>query len=446
MAFELSMMLDEHDKYLKAVMSLCNRIAASLEARRVSLGWVTGNQIKLQATSHLQKFDRRLPSVKQLESAMEECADQDEEVVWPRFTGCNYISREHENLVQQEMLVNLVSLPIRYQGKVVAVLTYESDSNLLRKDQVRALRLVCDICARRLFELYERTRWIGVRMLHTCRKHCAMLVGAEHTWAKIAAIAVSGVLAFLIFYPWDYRVSADFTLKTESLIHRPAPMDGYIKEVHAEVGDLVMADTTLVSLDKRRLLLKQNEIYTRIKRLQAEAQQAQSNGEMSKVHQANMKVEETKAELKKINYQLLHADVRAMYDGIVVEGDLKDRIHAPVSKGDPLFKITRVEDMYVRALIPESDIDYVDDRAFGEIAFSSRPSEKYRIKIEKIEPVGESKQKGTFFYARAQVIGQPDQWWRPGMTGVAKIDVGERSVLWVLSHRLIDFLRMKLWI
>jgi hypothetical protein len=31
------------------------------------------------------------------------------------------------------------------------------------------------------------------------------------------------------------------------------------------------------------------------------------------------------------------------------------------------------------------------------------------------------------------------------MSGVAKINVGQRSLLWVLTRRTVDFLRMFLW-
>jgi hypothetical protein len=31
------------------------------------------------------------------------------------------------------------------------------------------------------------------------------------------------------------------------------------------------------------------------------------------------------------------------------------------------------------------------------------------------------------------------------MSGIAKVNVGERSLAWIGTHRLIDFLRLKLW-
>jgi hypothetical protein len=31
------------------------------------------------------------------------------------------------------------------------------------------------------------------------------------------------------------------------------------------------------------------------------------------------------------------------------------------------------------------------------------------------------------------------------MTGVAKLDIGRRNLIWVLTRRTVDFLRLRLW-
>jgi len=36
-------------------------------------------------------------------------------------------------------------------------------------------------------------------------------------------------------------------------------------------------------------------------------------------------------------------------------------------------------------------------------------------------------------------------WWRPGMTGLCKLSTEKRTLFWILTHRTVDFLRMKLW-
>jgi hypothetical protein len=42
-------------------------------------------------------------------------------------------------------------------------------------------------------------------------------------------------------------------------------------------------------------------------------------------------------------------------------------------------------------------------------------------------------------------VAQKNPGWRPGMAGEARVDVKHRPLIWIWTHRLIDFLRLKLW-
>jgi hypothetical protein len=44
----------------------------------------------------------------------------------------------------------------------------------------------------------------------------------------------------------------------------------------------------------------------------------------------------------------------------------------------------------------------------------------------------------------AQVQGAPERL-RPGMEGIGKVVVGERSLLWIWTHGFVDWLRLTLW-
>jgi len=61
-------------------------------------------------------------------------------------------------------------------------------------------------------------------------------------------------------------------------------------------------------------------------------------------------------------------------------------------------------------------------------------------------PVAQVKpQAGNLFMVRARLLEAPEGWWRPGMTGLARIDAGDQNILWLLTRRAIDAIRMKLW-
>jgi hypothetical protein len=95
--------------------------------------------------------------------------------------------------------------------------------------------------------------------------------------------------------------------------------------------------------------------------------------------------------------------------------------------------------------VKEYDIHEVRGEATGEIAFLSRPKLKFPVKLERIEPAAQAKDEDNIFIVRCQFDGPVQDWWRPGMSGVAKLNVGKRTFFWVISHRTIDFLRMFFW-
>ena len=60
----------------------------------------------------------------------------------------------------------------------------------------------------------------------------------------------------------------------------------------------------------------------------------------------------------------------------------------------------------------------------GKIAFVSQPGAKFAVSIEQINQVALAGEAGNTFLARASSDQQSANWWRPGMSGIAKIDSG----------------------
>jgi hypothetical protein len=129
----------------------------------------------------------------------------------------------------------------------------------------------------------------------------------------------------------------------------------------------------------------------------------------------------------------------------VVEGDLRERISAPVKQGDALYKVARTETLYAEAEVNERDVHEILSRSSGEIAFVSQPKLKYKVRIVRVEPAALPKKDVNVFLVRLTFEAGPQTWWRPGMSGLCKIDVEKRTLFWILTHRTVDFLRMKLW-
>jgi hypothetical protein len=76
----------------------------------------------------------------------------------------------------------------------------------------------------------------------------------------------------------------------------------------------------------------------------------------------------------------------------------------------------------------------------------SNPQLSVPIRISSVIPVAQVKgQEGNQFMITAELLQSPLVWWRPGMTGLARIDAGRRNIAWILTHRVVDHLRLMFW-
>jgi RND family efflux transporter MFP subunit len=311
--------------------------------------------------------------------------------------------------------------------------------------EMQTLRLLCDQAARRLHDLKRHDRWFGARFGTWLREQGGKLLGVEHTGRKMLAAATVLLLAVLLFGRADYRVEAPFILKSDVLAQVPAPFDGFLEEVHFRIGDSVAAGQTLFSLDPRELVLQEAAALAERQRFLSEAQRAESLNDAAEMRIAQASAEEAQARLELARHHLEKSKVAAPFAGYVVEGDLREKIAAPLKQGDVLVKVARLDTIYAEIAMPERDVHEIRASQTGEIAFASRPQFTYPLRIDRVEPVAEIREKGNVFIVRGELLGESEQWWRPGMSGISKVSAGKRNLLWIISHRTVDFLRLYLW-
>lgn len=438
--------MNAQKRFLAVAMTFCNALAGRHRCERVSLGWKEKNeQVRLQAISHTERFDRKMEAVRSLQYAMEEALDQDDEVIVPPPEGATLVSRDHQAYAKEQGAGCLCSLPLRVDGEAAGVVACERNGEPFGDVETRLLRISCDLAARRLGDLKRQDRWFGARWAARARELLGRLVGVEHTWAKVLGVVIAVGLGILVFGRAAYRVQAPFTMHTERAAYVPAPFEGYISEVIAEVGDEVAAGQALLRLDTRDLLLEEAAAAADRTRYLREAEKARAAGELADMRIAEALADQASARLDLVRYRLEQAAIRAPFDGIVVEGDLRERVGSPVRQGDVLFRVARLEDLHVRLSVDEADIQDVAFDASGEIAFASRPRLKFPVRVARVDPIAQAKEGANVFTVRCEIDGRPEPWWRPGMTGVGKVNAGRRNLLWIFTHKTVDFLRMRLW-
>jgi multidrug resistance efflux pump len=442
---DLLVIINQQNRFISAAMTACNELAGRYNCDRVSIGWLKNGVIRIKAMSHTDNFEKKMEAVGQLEMAMEEALNQDDDIVFPAPDNSFSIVRDHAAYAKAQDVAAMATLPLRNNDEIVGVISFERIGSPFNDTDLRHLRVSLNLITTRLSEVYLRDRWFGARLAGWFRDQLARLLGFEHTWAKALGLLAAAALLAVTFIPVRYRVDSPMILRTDDVSYITTPFDGYIETVHVRTGDAAKAGTLMLTLDKKDLLLEEAGLLAERNRQSREVEKARASGELADMCIAQARLDQTAARLDVNHYKLERAEIVAPFDGVVIEGDQLERIGSPVKQGEILFRVGGIRALYAESKVSENEVSNVKIGSLGQIALASRPQTPYDIRVDLVEPSAVVAEKDNVFLVRCKFTGAVPPLLRPGMTGISKINAGRKTLLWIASHRTVDFLRLKLW-
>ncbi|MFW6155070.1 MAG: HlyD family efflux transporter periplasmic adaptor subunit [Planctomycetota bacterium] len=450
MATETLAGVNEHSRIAGAAMALCNELASRWQADRVSVGFLKGRYVHLKAMSHTEKFSRKMKLVQDVEAAMEECLDQDVEILYPATPEDTYVARATGELSKRHGPTAVLSLPLRHNGEARGVLTLErSIEEPFELEDAEALRLTAELCTPSLVTLHETDRWFGARWAGKVRKGLSTFLGPKHTWAKLAAIAAFGFILFLVFAKGPYRVEAPFAFEATQRRVAPAPFEGKLQEVFVHANERVEAGDVLARLDTSDLKVQLAQADAGYRRSLNAAADARAEGETAKSMMAAEEAKQSKAEMDLYQRRIEESVIRAPVAGKILTPDLDKLVGGPVERGKVLFEIAPLNAMWAELSVDEDQIGDVRVGQTGELAAVGRPDRRIDFRIERITPLAEVVDQRNVFKVRVKLQGMELEGEHrdiyPGAEGVAKIDVDRRHYAWIWTRKLVNWIRMKLW-
>ena len=443
--------LNEHDRFVAAAMAFCNELASRWDCRRVSLGFVKARSIRLAAMSHTEKFSRQTQAVQRIEMAMEECLDQDVEVAFPPPSGADSVSRAARELAADATQAAVLSMPLRRAEAVAAVVTLERPADKpFTAEQIESLRLTCELCTPRLADLRKSDRWIGAKAAGGVRRGLAAVVGPRHTWLKLLLLlAIAGGI-YLSAATGEYRVDAPFVLEASQVQVLPAPFDGQIEAVLVSVGDRVQPGQVLVKLKTLSLERQVNAARAELFEYRKQADSARAVKKFADAQMAEARARQLDEQIQLLSERIDKAQLKALIAGTIVGGKIEQFVGATVEKGKVLLEVAPLDSLRAELAVPEDQIADLQatlarDPVDGSLATASYPDEPIDFTVERILPMAEDVEGQAVFKVRASLRRTPD-WMRPGMGGVAHVRLGRGKLGWIWTRRLVNRLRLWLWL
>lgn len=449
------------DGFQQGAANLCNELAAKTGASRVSVGWVHGRKIKLKALSHTEQFDKKQELSVQIVKVMEECVDQ-EEVVQFDPTGeasTQNVTREAAALSRMEGGTRVVSLPMRRKnGDFIGVITLEFPATTAPTPQeTTSLAVAADLLAPQLYDRFQNDRYLITKAGISTRELAKKAIGPRHMLAKTITIGILALLWVIggmwvpgmgMLYTPMFQVKAPFTFVAEGRrVISSALEQGTIRKVNVKPGETVKAGDVLLEFDTREIATSLFEAQARKASAEQEAQAYLNDptGEkMADYRSAVIRAQEAQAQIDFHQLQMDKATVRAPIDGVILAGDLNDRVDSTVKLGEVLFEIAPAGAMRADIYVPERDIQRLAPGSRGELALSSLPSDKHAFTVTRVIPMSEARQNSTVFRVQVE-LDEIDTAWRPGMEGEARVDVEPKPLIWQWTHRLVEFVRITFW-
>ena len=428
-----------------AAQALATDLAIRLDCDRVSIGFRRERNTHVVAVSHSAEFGERMNLIRAIGTAMDEALDQRSIMVLPGRDNEILVTRDHAALARQFGSDSVLTVPFAVGELTAGAFTFErSGTRPFDADTVELCQAVVALACRILEARRLNERPLIGRIKDAAEIELRKFIGPRHFGRKLAGSLLVLVTIFFSFATGEHRVAANATL--EGAVRRVlvAPFDGYVATATHRAGDVVAAGTVLATLDDRDLWLEyykwssqRSQYAKQYQETVAQHDRAQSNITLAQVQQAD-------AQMNLLTEQLSRTRIAAPFAGIVVSGDLHQSLGSAVRRGQVLFEVAPLNAYRVILEVDETDITAVKVGQAGSLSLTAIPGEVFPLAVTQVTPVAVAREGRSHFRVET-MLGQTSDRLRPGMEGVAKIDAGGAKLIWIWTHKFVDWLRLTLW-
>jgi len=428
-----------------AALVFVTELATATGCERVSFGYFRGRAIALEAVSHSAEISEKMNLTRAIERVMDEAILQRTEVVFPESGDELLITREHEALSRQQAMASIATFPLFNGGRYYGALTCErAANNPFTQRDMEFVRAVVNLAGPVLEAKYHNDLNPVIAVWRSLIQQLALILGPRHLGKKIMVLALAVAIGQLCNTQGEYRLTSDARL--EGAIRRAVvvPFDGYLDDAPVAAGDKVNKGDLLCKLDDRDLRLEKLAKYSRSRQLEQQYQEAVAKHDRSQSLIVRAQLEQAQAELELLDTKLQRTRLVAPFAGLLVSGDLSQRLGSNVEQGETLFELTPLDAYRIILKVDERRIADVLPDQKGMLVLSSLPQEKFAFVITKLTPIARADEGRNYFRVEAELT-EPSDKLRPGMEGIAKIEIDRRRLVSIWTRDFLEWARVKFW-
>jgi len=433
---------------IHVAFTMVNEISNGFGLDMVAIGFVHANRVRIVAISGMDEVRAANPGVLLIQSAMEACLDRREAVLFQGFLGDGAFEGDCRLHAQWSSALGgdaVASFPLLVQDEIIAIVSVR---NALPKGLSNSLLEVLADTLRKFGPLLPlcrvASRSVTAAVLEEVIRLKQRVLQPGNRKAPLRWAIVGVVVLWLLFGSLTHSFTVPCRVQAAVRTVVSCPREGTLVDLFVRPGDRVRAGQLLAVLDDQDDVLARAEVKAELATLEARIDKALEEGEPGqiRIHKAQKRTMVSRLAVIEHNIQL--AQVRAPQAGIILEGDLREKLGARIPIGEGLFTVAQQDRIAVVLQIPEHLI--VDARKSQSVVFVSSARPDVRMKLEDLQfsPASVPEDGVNVFRAESKTVA-PGSELAPGMEGFAYVEVGPRAVLWVLTHRITNWFRLRFW-
>lgn len=445
-ALEMLATVLEQKRFGGSANALVTELARSLRCDMVSLGIIGMGGIKVVAVSHAAGWGKRMTLLRDIRAAMNEAVDQEAVVLFPRAPGWDYrVTLAHEELARAQRIDSVLTVPIQYEGRIIGAMTLEkAGPKPFDDDTVELVDVIATVVGPVIEEKRRNDRILIVKLFEVAGNQLRRLLGPSHFGRKLATLAFIGLAAYFANATAVFTITAPAELQGEVQRTIVAPFNGYIADEEVQAGAIVKQGQVLARLDDQDLALEQLRLVTSRMQRQAEYAQALASRERAEANIIESQIRQIDSQIALVDEQIARTEVRAPFDGVVVSGDLSQKIGATVERGEELFKVAPLDGWRVVLEVDERDLAEIVPGQKGRLRVASLPDLPLSYTIDRITPISDQREGRNFFRVDA-VLNETDPRLRPAMEGIARTEVDERLLFQIWTRPFVNWAKLTFW-
>ena len=164
------------------------------------------------------------------------------------------------------------------------------------------------------------------------------------------------------------------------------------------------------------------------------------------VEKARAEIETLRRKAAYLREEMKLSDVTSPIKGVVTTPHPERRVGEYLEKGEELLRVADIDVMEVEIYVSEKEIGEVTANQKIKMKVWGYPGRSFFGKVASIaETARDMEENSPAFVVVRSTVENPDHLLKPEMTGNAKIYCGKRSLLTLITRRLVRFVRVEFW-